>query len=640
MPTNEGKRDMCGIGHHQHESWRPREDSPAFSRRVVLRAASGLAMLAAGMTATSTPVGAQTTASTVSGESTTRAGRYEPELSIDAKAGMTDESGFRSFTADYPFFALGASWNGTVGTWPIIEVQTSVDGVAWSETVQLMADTVDGGQPSREGRLFTGLTYADGATQVRFRTVDADGTLGSVDGLSFVYIDASNGPWEHDVTPEVIASDADGVDTMVPPKLLTREAWGADESYRFDGFEIWPPLYSEVRHVIIHHTETPTDQDPLVAIRSIYYYHAVERGWGDIGYNYLVDRNGTIYEGRYGGQNVIGGHSYEYAEGSSGICIIGNYQEHAESDEARAGLVQIAAWTARHLDPLGSEDFHEIPNLPTICAHRDVNSTQCPGDILYSDVPYIRTLVADTLASGVLDSGAPGGIAPHDRVVVQTDDGSSLNIRADASTGATIVDRLPVGTVALVVEGPVAAEGENWYRITWESSEGWTIARYLIVSPPAPAADDGSFGFGVNLQLNDSATLRSDTSTSSTAIANLPAGTWAAMEGGPNWANGHTWYYVATDGYGKGWVAAEYLSEAPFDEHPDAKYAVGDALVANDTFNVRIRPGGGQTIGETLPAGTRMTVSVAPVGVSDNIWYGVYGDFGGGWVAEEGVTAA
>ncbi|CAN0511539.1 unnamed protein product, partial [Phaeothamnion confervicola] len=133
-----------------------------------------------------------------------------------------------------------------------------------------------------------------------------NGALGSVDGLSFVYIDASDGPWAYDVTPQAAPSDGEG-DPLVPPKLLTREAWGADDAYRFDGNVIWPPEYQEVRHVIIHHTETPTEQDPLVAIRSIYYYHAVEQGWGDIGYNYLVDRNGTIYEGRYGGQNVVGG---------------------------------------------------------------------------------------------------------------------------------------------------------------------------------------------------------------------------------------------------------------------------------------------------------------------------------------------
>lgn len=572
----------------------------------------------------------------------TRAGSWTPELSIDAKAGASDAAGYRSFTADYPFYALGASWNGAVGTWPVIEVETSVDGTTWTDPQGLMAATTDGGRPSRDGRLFTGLTFADGATQVRFRTVDANGNLGSVDGLSFVYIDASDGPWEYDVTPEAIpssGSDTGGVDTLTPPKLLTREAWGADESYRFDGNIIWTPEYQEVRHVIIHHTETPTEQDPIVAIRSIYYYHAVEQGWGDIGYNYLVDRNGTIYEGRYGGQNVIGGHSYEYAYGSSGICIIGNYQDHAESDAARAGLVEIGAWAARHLDPLGSEDFHETPNLPTICAHRDVNATSCPGDGLYADVPYIRNLIAQTLETGVLDSGAPGGIAVRDRVVVQTDDGSSLNIRAEATTSSRVVDILPVGAAAQVVEGPVAAEGENWYRITWDNSTGWTIARYLIVSPPEPT-NDGSFGFGENLYLNDSANMRADNSTSSKVIAELPKGEWAYVSEGPIWTNGYTWYRIGTEHYGKGWVVSEYLSSAELDRNPAAKFAVGNVVVTNDTANLRPRPGLGQTVSAELPAGTRLTISLKGVGIAGNIWYGVYGDFGGGWIAELSLDLA
>ncbi|MGC4105958.1 MAG: SH3 domain-containing protein [Thermomicrobiales bacterium] len=607
----------------------------AFSRRVVVRAATGLAILAAGTVVASPPL---TRAQEAGG---TRAGRFVPDVSIDAKAGETDAAGFRMFTTDYPFYALGASWDGAVGTWPVIDVQTSTDGDSWSEVQGLVAATTDGGRPSREGRLFTALTFADGATQVRFRTVDANGNLGSVDGLSFVYIDASDGPWEYDVTPEPASSGrtAGGTDTMIPPKLLTREAWGADESYRFNGNVIWTPEYQEVRHVIIHHTETPTEQDPLVAIRSIYYYHAVEQGWGDIGYNYLVDRNGTIYEGRYGGQDVVGGHSYEYAYGSSGICIIGDYQEHAESDAARAGLVQIAAWAARHLDPLGSEDFHEVPELPTICAHRDVNATACPGDALYSDVPYIRSLVAQTLQSGVLDSGAPGGIAVRDRVVVQTDDGSALNIRAEASADAAIVDVLPVGFVAQVVEGPVTTGGENWYRLAWDASTGWTIARYLIVSPPA-VVDDGSFDFGTNLVLNDSANLRAGNATTAAVIAELQKGDWAYVSEGPAWNDGHTWYRVGTEHLGKGWVAAEFLSAAPVEPNASGRFGVGDAVVSNDSANLHPRPGLGQTVAAVLPYGTSMTISVGAYGVTGEIWYGVHGDFGGGWIAELSIDLA
>ena len=77
--------------------------------------------------------------------------------------------------------------------------------------------------------------------------------------------------------------------------------------------------------MIIHHTDSPNEQDPLTAIRAIYYYHAVTQEWGDIGYNFLIDRNGTIYEGRYGGANVVGGHALQYNYGSVGIGLIGDF---------------------------------------------------------------------------------------------------------------------------------------------------------------------------------------------------------------------------------------------------------------------------------------------------------------------------
>ena len=606
-----------------------REGRGGFTRRSVVRAASA-ALLGAGLVAhRSSPAHSQEAGGT-------RANRWTPEPSIDAKAGESDAAGFRSFTTDYPFFALGASWDANVGTWPVLDIEVSADGAAWSDTQSLVAGTADGGRPTREGRYFTPLMFADGAQYVRFRTRDANGNLGSVDGLSFVYIDASDGPWEYDVSPSPAGPDDD---TMVPPALVTREAWGADESFRFDGSEIWPPEYDEVRHVIIHHTDTPTEQDPLVAIRSIYYYHAVEQGWGDIGYNYLVDRNGTIYEGRYGGQNVVGGHSYDYAWGSSGICVIGTYQDAGESDLARDGLVAISAWVARKLDPLGTENFHEIPDLPTICAHRDVNATSCPGDALFDDLPYIRTLVAETLAEGSLDSGAPGGIAVRDRVIVQTDDGSALTIRAEPGVDSAKVDALPVGTAAIVTDGPVLSGGENWYQLSWDSSSGWAVARYLIVSPPDGAVGDG-FAFGANLVLIDVANLRAAAGGDAEILGEIPAGEWAAAIEGPKWAGEHAWYRIGTEHFGRGWVAGDYLDVAPVDSNPVARFAVGTQVTAASPTDLHPRPGRGQTIAATLPEGTVMTITVGAYGVTGAIWYGVYGDFGGGWVAEATLEGA
>ncbi len=132
-------------------------------------------------------------------------------------------------------------------------------------------------------------------------------------------------------------------------RYISRAAWGADETFRFDAAdnEYWPLEYQTVEHVIIHHTETVSFQNPLAAIRAIYYYHAVERGWGDIGYNYLVDHMGNVYEGRYGGEDVVGGHAYEYAYGSSGIGVLGSFKESETTPEAQAGVVWITAWTGR-----------------------------------------------------------------------------------------------------------------------------------------------------------------------------------------------------------------------------------------------------------------------------------------------------
>ena len=60
--------------------------------------------------------------------------------------------------------------------------------------------------------------------------------------------------------------------------------------------------------MIIHHTVTQHQEaDPAATVRAIYYYHAVTQGWGDIGYNFLVDLHGNVYEGRYGARTSLTG---------------------------------------------------------------------------------------------------------------------------------------------------------------------------------------------------------------------------------------------------------------------------------------------------------------------------------------------
>lgn len=110
------------------------------------------------------------------------------------------------------------------------------------------------------------------------------------------------------------------------PAIITRAGWGADESLRDPDFEYTGP----VREVFVHHTASATAYDCADAprvIRAIYQYHVQTNGWRDIGYNFLVDRCGTVYEGRAGGADlpVHGAHTLGFNTDSAGVAAIGTY---------------------------------------------------------------------------------------------------------------------------------------------------------------------------------------------------------------------------------------------------------------------------------------------------------------------------
>ncbi len=370
-------------------------------------------------------------------------------------------------------------------------------------------------------------------------------------------------------------------------------------------------------------------------MRSIYYYHAVTRGWGDIGYNYLVDRFGNIYEGRAGGQNVIGGHAYQFAIGSSGIGTISNFALQDVSASAQAGIVAITAWVGRSLDPLGRSDFHEAPDLPTICAHRDVNQSTCPGDYLYDDLPTIRQYVAQVLNGD--PSGPPGGLVIGDTVKVDTD---RLSLRSGPSTTAGVIVTLPYGTAGVVVDGPQSGSGLNWYQIETSLGTGWASADFLVLAPPEPPPS-GDFGFGDNVVTTQSVNLRSSPSTSAGVITTLASGAQASILDGPRAAGGYDWYLVRTTSGSDGWLVSAYLRLADANPTPtNPKFAV-DNIVKTTSSGValRARPGLANATIATMPLGTQLEITGAPTVANGYVWYGVYAaGYGGGWTVENYLT--
>ena len=163
----------------------------------------------------------------------------------------------------------------------------------------------------------------------------------------------------------------------------------------------------------VHHTDTatvyPCSDAPRI-IRGIYAYHVLSNGWNDIGYNFLVDRCGRVYEGRYGGTTrpVIGAHTLGMNTSSTGIAMIGDFTSSRPTTAAVTALERLLAWRldVAHVDPLahaemisgGNEYFHPGQHvvLRVISGHRDGSATSCPGAALYAMLPSIAQAVAKT----------------------------------------------------------------------------------------------------------------------------------------------------------------------------------------------------------------------------------------------------
>jgi hypothetical protein len=201
------------------------------------------------------------------------------------------------------------------------------------------------------------------------------------------------------------------------PAIVSRAGWGADES-----IVTHPPQYADsVRFAIVHHTagsNTYTQAQAPAVVRGIELYHVQGNGWNDIGYNLLVDRFGTVYEGRAGGvdRNVVGAHALGFNTGSVGIAVLGTYTDSAPPAAAQDALARTLAWRLdlAHVDPVstltvisgGSERYSagKAVQLRAVSGHRDTGLTECPGNALYA--------LLDTIASRAQGIGLPKIYAP------------------------------------------------------------------------------------------------------------------------------------------------------------------------------------------------------------------------------------
>jgi hypothetical protein len=288
--------------------------------------------------------------------------------------------------------------------------------------------------------------------------------------------------------------------TAGSPPIVTRSSWAANEAIR----RAAPAYATAVRNALVHHTagtNSYSRSESAAIVRGIEIYHVKGNGWNDIGYNFLVDKYGQVFEGRYGGvdKNVVGAHAQGFNTGSVGVAVIGTYTDSAPPVVAQRALANLLAWRLdlAHVDPLSTLTVTSGGNprfpagvpvfLHAISGHRDTGFTTCPGNALYARLGAIARSAAAT--------GLPKLYSP----TVTGQPGGPIEFRARLSAASpwviTVTD--PNGQQV----GSASGTGSD-VRWLWDASAippgryAWTIAAGSAVRPatgfigsaPAPLA--------------------------------------------------------------------------------------------------------------------------------------------------------
>lgn len=306
-----------------------------------------------------------------------------------------------------PFSMVGITW--PEGTQPVsANVRVQRDG-SWTDWQPLQVEDDHGPDPSTpEGiqRAGTDPLWVGDATGVQASAVTSSGT--TVSDAKVILIQ-----------PGVLATDADepqasGViqpeASRAPypmPSMVSRKRWGADERLRsHNGAACARPKYTTtVQAAFVHHTADRNDytrtQVPAM-VRAMYTYHVKSRGWCDLGYNFLVDRFGRAFEGRYGGAQlpVLGAHTGSYNANSFGVALIGNFENAAPPPAMLETTARVIAWKmdANYRSPHATIML-DGSRLHTVSGHRDTKATACPGQQLYSKLGWLKQRI-NTLIGG------------------------------------------------------------------------------------------------------------------------------------------------------------------------------------------------------------------------------------------------
>ncbi|MBO2464608.1 N-acetylmuramoyl-L-alanine amidase [Actinomadura violacea] len=489
-------------------------------------------------------------------------------------------------TDDVPDAQAGER-SGTSGLWvgPSNGVEVRVAGYGRTLPPGLRVDLVDPG---------SGTTSSTGGTGGS----ESDQPRAAGQGGSDVRLAAATAPVETP-PPSVPALSLQAAAVAVAPRpaIVSRAQWGADEKLVKE-----PVQYdASVKAVFVHHTDTGNSytckQAPSV-VRSIFLYHVKSLGWNDIGYNFLVDKCGTIYAGRAGGleRPVHGAHTYGFNTDTTGVAVIGTYTGKtqkpagvAPTQAALTGVAKVAAWklSLTGVDPAGKTTltsnvkdgkypYGKKVSFNTISGHRDGFATTCPGDQLYAKLGAIRTAakklvtpsVAATLTGATNVSGryytkstVTVGWKPAASTTYQVlVDGKAVAKPAEGATSAEVT--LEPGTHNIVLR---AAYGNGGTADSPAYTVVADVTKPVFATPPALAlrkgtVDPAAVPVTLGWKATDNALVQSVKATS--PAAKTFAGTTTSWAATAKPGAAQSWSLTAADAAGNAATAATSQSVA------------------------------------------------------------------------------
>jgi hypothetical protein len=476
-------------------------------------------------------------------------------------SGLARPPGVLAALAAPPQTALSEQWVGELpAAGQTIELSRNADlvGVRWTTPAPVRVELRFRGPGGRWSRWVSATGCTGGHDHGPDRSAARDGVLGepvwsggttavqlratrALSGVLLHLIDVSGGLGARQRALSASAGVLAGaLPLAVPvlgagagqPPIVARRAWAQGMAHPRVS-----PGYGHVRVAFVHHTENPNGYSPgevLPMLLAIFLFHRDVRGWNDIGYNFVVDLFGRVFEARAGGidEPVVGAHAGGYNLVSSGVAVLGSFTGAPISAAAKQTLERLLAWKLSlhgapsqgrvtvQVNPAGAI-YSRFPanarvSLPRIAGHRDGDTTDCPGDALYGELPAIRPSVGHLAPSPARATLVLSGQGPQSRPGAPAHPTAPLPgqatppATASALTGSlALLDGTPLAGAPVVVQarsvsrlGEVVRERTVAQAVTdangtWSlpvtlsgsSAAGiWLRALYLAAGAPGSAA--------------------------------------------------------------------------------------------------------------------------------------------------------